>query len=101
MTEIELQKHGIKRLLSHPKIWGWRNNTGAVKTGKRFIKYGYPGSADFIGLFNGRFLAIEFKSKNGKQSIYQKEFEKNVTEKGGIYKVISDYESFEEFFKSL
>lgn len=100
--EGELQKYCIGRLLAHPDVWGWRNNTGVSRRGKRFIRYGYPGSADFIGLLsNGRFLAVEFKSENGDQSEDQEKFEKKIKEKGGVYMLISSMDEFEKFYRDL
>ena len=102
MKESELQKLCTERLLKHPEVYGWRNNTGAVKTGKRFIKYGFPGSPDFIGLLsNGRFIGVEFKSEKGKQSENQIRLEKEILQRRGIYKVISDLEQFEIFYRNL
>lgn len=53
-------------IISLLKLYGvraWRNNTGAISRGGRFIKFGLPGSPDIIGYTNkGRFLGIEFKN---------------------------------------
>lgn len=48
----------------------WRQNTGSYKTGpsehSRYIRFGYVGSGDIIGLDkNGRFFSIEVK-RDGK-----------------------------------
>lgn len=53
---------GILDWLQLSGIVAWRNNTGAAKSpdGKRFIRFGEPGSPDIIGcLPDGRLLAIE------------------------------------------
>lgn len=102
MKESELQKYCINRLKKCPYLWGWRNNSGVAKEGKRFIRFGLPGSADFIGLLqNGRFVAIEFKMPGGKQSLHQKEFEKMILDKKGIYQIIQDFEQFDIFMQEL
>jgi Holliday junction resolvase len=45
----------------------------------------YPGAPDRIAIKDGRVLFIEIKSATGKQSPYQKRFEKYVTACGGEY----------------
>ena len=66
----------------------WRNNSGAVRTGSRFIRYGLPGSPDVIGIVNGQFVGIEVKREDGKQSECQQEFERLATKYGGRYAVV-------------
>lgn len=41
----------------------WRNNTGAVKRGERWIRFGVPGLPDVLGVRrpDGRLLGIECK----------------------------------------
>lgn len=81
----------VKSILEAINYYGyfWRNNTGAIKIqspdGSRFVRFGVPGSADIVGVYKGWFIAIEVKSKKGKQSEYQKLFEQHVTKNGGIY----------------
>ena len=74
---------------SNHKLKIWKNATGTGKShdGKRFIRYGLKGSADIIGIMepNGKFIAIEVKTGNAKQSKQQKIFEQMVTKSGGIY----------------
>jgi hypothetical protein len=45
----------------------WRCNTGALKAGRRFIRFGLPGIPDFEGwrFKDGRRLTIEAKSAKG------------------------------------
>lgn len=63
----------------------WRNNTGAYKDGTRYIRYGLcVGSSDLIGMYNGRFLAVEVKQPNKKPTKAQETFLKIVNENGGI-----------------
>lgn len=73
-------------------IYHWRNNTGAVRCGKRFIRFGYKGSADILGILpDGRFLAVECKrEKGGKLSDAQREFLNNISLNGGVALVIND-----------
>jgi len=76
-------------------IFAWRNNTGAVKIGSRFIRYGFKGSSDILGILpDGRFLAIECKkSKGGKVSEDQKNFLENVKKNGGVAIVANSVET--------
>ena len=80
-------------LSKNKNIRVWRNDTGAAKSidGDRFIKYGLVGSADIIGinylehLRIGQFVAIEVKTGSARQSDAQKNFEKMILSRGGVY----------------
>lgn len=43
-----------------------------------------PGVPDIVGIFNGKFLGIEVKAKNGKVSPHQQRFLDNINANGGI-----------------
>jgi hypothetical protein len=64
----------------------FRNNTGAVKDGERFIRYGLcKGSSDIIGLTpDGRFLAVEVKTRTGRPTKEQQQFIDAINQQGGI-----------------
>ena len=62
--------HQIIRHIFHYKHWG-----GPM---------GYPGVADIIGCYQGRMIAIELKSPNGKATPDQERFIQNVNDAGGI-----------------
>lgn len=75
-------------------VFAWRQNVGAAtfeqvnKAGakkKYFVQFGHPGIADIIGIYKGRFLAIEAKVGKNDQSPAQREFERSVKAAGGIY----------------
>ena len=66
----------------------WRNNSGAMKVGARFIRYGLVGSPDVIGIVNGQFVGLEVKREDGKQSEHQQEFERLARKYGGRYAVV-------------
>lgn len=84
-------------------VFMWRNNSGAYKpeASGRFIRFGYPGSADILGLMPansnrpGVFLAVECKSAKGKLSEHQQRFGQKVTESGGIYLVARSVDDLE------
>lgn len=63
----------------------WRNNSGAYRAGARFVRFGYVGSADILGVVRGRFLAVECKAGKNVQSDSQLEFQAAVERCGGVY----------------
>lgn len=63
----------------------WRNNTGVTYERGRPIEYGDPGSGDILGSFLGRAVAIECKSKRGRQSDAQKDWQRKWEAAGGLY----------------
>lgn len=68
----------------------WRNNVGVAETVRgQKIRFGlFPGSADLIGLFRGRFVGVELKKRDGRQSPEQKKWQGVVESKGGIYAIV-------------
>ena len=83
------------------QIFCWRNNTGAVKIGRSFIRYGFVGSSDIIGILpDGRFLAVECKRENGGVlSEQQKIFLKKIQENKGIACVVHSVKELMEVIK--
>ena len=67
------------------KLEIWRQNTGALKQNKRFIRFGIVGAADFTGIMKGKRVEIECKAAKGKQSDNQKAFQKMIEKHSGIY----------------
>jgi hypothetical protein len=61
VTEADVMRD-VDQVLSAYHIFHWRNNTGVTRIGRRFIRFGYPGSSDWLGICpDGRFLAVECK----------------------------------------
>jgi hypothetical protein len=85
VTESTIQKQ-ITLALSKAGCLVFRNNTGAVKDGDRYIRYGLcKGSADIIGLTpDGRFLAVEVKTRTGRPTKEQLTFIDAINKQGGI-----------------
>ncbi len=51
---------------NHSVAWVERQNTGATKVGERFIRFGWRGCSDLIGMLkDGRLLAVEVKAPGG------------------------------------
>lgn len=79
-----------------PGLCLWRNNIGVAEMrgapGQRahVVRFGVgsPGGADLIGLYRGRFLAIEIKTPTGRLSAEQRTFGQLVTRLGGVYAVV-------------
>lgn len=90
MTEDEVKK-GVQSLLDAYGLGDqiWRNNSGAVKMGKHYVRFGKVGSSDFIGFDkSGRFIGIECKKTKGKSTPEQIAFADNVRKCGGVALVV-------------
>jgi len=57
----------LQALNAHPAVaWCERMNSGAVRIGKRFVRFGWKGCPDVIGqLRDGRLIGVEVKSPRG------------------------------------
>jgi len=89
-SEAEIQRDILRLLKVHPKVaWAQRFNVGAQriesKSGTRFIRYAFKGCADILGqMTDGRFLAVEVKSRKGKATPEQEAFLALVGSFGGV-----------------
>jgi hypothetical protein len=89
MTEGQIQD-AVRLALNDERACWWRNNIGtAVLTGGARVRYGVgnPGGADLLGLFAGRFVAVEVKTPAGRLTEDQRRFQHLVERKGGVYAV--------------
>jgi hypothetical protein len=78
--------HDCLKWLHERGIYCWRNNSGTLWANGQPVTFGYPGSADILGVLpDGRFLAVECKSPTGKQSDKQKAFEAKIVANHGVY----------------
>jgi hypothetical protein len=82
----------LKALRAHPAVsWMERQNSGAVRVGGRFVRFGWPGCCDVLGqLRDGRFLAVEVKSPKGRTSTEQVAFLERIRAAGGMGFVARD-----------
>lgn len=89
-TEGEIQDAVRLALGNVDGLCVWRNNIGKTETNGRWIAYGVggPGGADLIGVYRGRFIAIEIKTPRGTQTDEQRRFQRLVELRGGIYVVL-------------
>lgn len=85
----------VRLALNHPDGCWHRNNIGsAVMNGGMRVSFGVGGAggADLIGLFRGRFVAVEIKTPIGRQSAEQKVYQRLVESKGGVYAIVRSVE---------
>lgn len=83
--EKEIQS-AILDYLKARKVFCWKEHSGGlpVQDGKYFIPIGLKGKSDILGIYKGRFLAIEVKRPSGVLSPDQAYFLKKIKEEGGI-----------------
>ena len=76
----------LQALTAHPAVaWCQRMNSGAVKVGNRFIRFGWPGCPDLLGqLKDGRLLGVEVKAPKGKLRPEQTIFLERIRAAGGV-----------------
>lgn len=82
--------HECLKWLHARGVFVYRNNSGTLWANGQPVSFGYPGSADIIGLLpgSGRFLAVECKSPMGKQSRKQIHFQEQIERSGGVYLLV-------------
>lgn len=99
MTESQIQDAVRLSLGRHPDLVLWRNSIGVAERRGFTIRFGVggPGGADLIGLFRGRFVAIEIKTPTGRQSPEQRLFQQLVERKGGTYVVLRSVDDAERW----
>lgn len=84
--------------LAKNRIMAWRNNTGALKVGDRYVSFGSKGSSDIVGLLpSGRLLAVECKFGKGRQSPDQKIFQKMIEKNNGLYILVYSVDELERY----
>ncbi len=71
--------------LAHKRVFCWRSNTGAMKKGKHFVRFGVKGVPDILGCYKGRMLGIECKADFKEQSQAQHQFQVDLEAAGGLY----------------
>jgi hypothetical protein len=94
-------------LLAAERIWWMRMNTGAMRTGTRYVQFGIPGTADILALVPGECKCgeitlpvwIECKSAKGRQSLNQQFFQREVQNAGHTYLLIRDVSELQEWLK--
>lgn len=102
MKESDLQRQILEYLKIVPGKF-WRNYVGSVRyAGKGRGKNPARGSADILGLFpNGRFVAIEVKRPDGKETDLQKSWREEISRNGGLATVVSSVEDVAYFIRQF
>ena len=82
----------LKTLRAHPGVaWVERQNSGAVRVGGRFVRFGWVGCPDVLGQLNdGRLLGVEVKSRAGRLRPEQAVFLDRIRCAGGVAFVARD-----------
>ena len=82
----------LKALKAHPAVaWCERQNSGAARIGNRFVRFGWPGCPDILGMLrDGRFLGVEVKAKAGRLRPEQSVFLERIRCDGGVAFVAHD-----------
>ena len=82
----------LKALRTHHAVaWAERMNSGAVRVGGRFIRFGWPGCPDVLGqLKDGRLLGVEVKAAKGRLRPEQAVFLERIKAAGGVGFVARD-----------
>ena len=82
----------LKALQAHPAVsWCERMNSGAARVGGRFIRFGFTGCPDVLGMLrDGRLLGVEVKAPKGKLRPEQAVFLERVRAGGGVAFVARD-----------
>jgi hypothetical protein len=75
LTEKEVTRQ-IRQVLKICRVWHWKEWQGPMSFPK--------GISDILGIYQGRFLAIEVKRPGGRVSREQREFLNRVNAEGGL-----------------
>jgi len=102
MKESNIQQL-IRMELSRLGARIWRNNSGMLRDANGTpVRYGLcVGSSDLIGIYKGRFIAIEVKQPNKKPTSEQVNFIRIVRENGGLADVLTSERDCENFLKEI
>lgn len=81
-------------------IFHYRNNSGAIRTDSRFLRFGAVGSPDIICVRDGKFIGIECKGEKGVMSEGQVAFRDNLEKAGGKYLLVRSIDEFIKLWNS-
>lgn len=88
-SEKEIQNSVLDYLAILPDCMAWMNHSTAIfdpatKSFRRPSRYFRKGTSDVLGIYKGKPLAIEIKSKIGRLTKEQKDFIEEFKRHGGI-----------------
>ena len=75
-TEETSLKHAARDFMRHYQVWTFPLTAGMGS---------HPGAPDRIGIYKGKPLAIEFKSRQGRLTPYQEQFKQEWESQGGLH----------------
>ena len=113
--EINIQNLSLVEASKDKDVFVFRNQTGVFKTmdGRNTVRVGLNGAADSFGLLKykvkpedvGRelclFFAAEFKTKNGRQSDDQKNWQAKIESLNAPYRLIRSPEEMIKFIDDI
>jgi len=78
-------------------------NIRTIGSLQRVYSSSQRGTSDLKAIVNGKFIAIEIKCKatNDRQSLHQKEYQRQVEQSGGIYFIAQTFSQFFDWFNKL
>jgi len=82
----------LMALRANPLVaWCERMNSGAIRVGNRFVRFGFVGCPDVLGqLRDGRLLGVEVKAPRGRLSPEQAVMLERINTAGGLAFVARD-----------
>jgi len=88
--ETRLQSQIMRALKGVPGLALWRNNAGAIdRGGGVMMRFGLTkGAPDLIGIYRGRFVGLEIKTRTGRVTAEQNVFLNTVRAYGGLAGVV-------------
>lgn len=101
MKETVIQASILALLKVHAKVaWAKRANSGAARLKGQYVRFGFPGCSDIIGqLYDGRFLAIEVKTDDGKPTEEQQKFLARVNRHKGVAGICRSVQDVDKLLK--
>lgn len=93
LPESAVLRACMELLEAHPKVaLVWRANVGAVQAGDRYVRFGFRGCSDILGVMagSGKLLACECKATGKRMSDDQAAFLENVSRAGGYALCVDD-----------
>ena len=83
-----VRRHGDGVFVGQHGTW-WRANSGVLRGASgQPVRANPNGTADILGVCNGRFVAIEVKTEDGRQSKVQQSWQRRIEQAGGVYAVV-------------
>lgn len=103
MKESQLQDAIRLALGNVPGLVLWRNNQGVAEIRGYKVRFGVggPGGADLIGIYRGRFIAVEIKTPTGRQFDEQRTFQQLVEKLGGVYVILRSVDEARAWIASM